>query len=245
MGVCVGPALPETGVASRWDDFYRSGGAPAEPSDFARWLEPMLRDAQAQPTILDLGCGNGRDANFFARVGYEVIGVDASAEAIRIAASGGSRPRFICADIGEFLRDRQLPVDVVYLRWILHAIALPLQEQIFAWAAANLRPGGLLAIEARHIGDKRYGHGMPAGEDAFVDAGHYRRFLLMEHLALSLAAHGFRRETADVGTHLSPTRQAELDGEPMLIRFVAALNRTNASPVVPPDQVRKPILRRR
>lgn len=35
--------------------------------------------------ILDVGCGSGRDANYFAKQGYEVTAIDASAELIQWA----------------------------------------------------------------------------------------------------------------------------------------------------------------
>lgn len=40
------------------------------------------RDTQR---ILDVGCGSGRDANYFAKQGYEVTAIDASAELIQWA----------------------------------------------------------------------------------------------------------------------------------------------------------------
>jgi len=35
--------------------------------------------------ILDVGCGSGRDANYFAKQGYDVTAIDASAELIQLA----------------------------------------------------------------------------------------------------------------------------------------------------------------
>ena len=40
------------------------------------------RDTQC---ILDVGCGSGRDANYFAKQGYDVTAIDASAELIQWA----------------------------------------------------------------------------------------------------------------------------------------------------------------
>ena len=40
------------------------------------------RDTQS---VLDVGCGSGRDANYFARQGYDVTAIDASAELIQWA----------------------------------------------------------------------------------------------------------------------------------------------------------------
>lgn len=57
-----------------WGKFYKLYGdrIPAEPSPFARWLvarEPATR-------LVEIGCGNGRDAIFFADNGFDVTGID-------------------------------------------------------------------------------------------------------------------------------------------------------------------------
>lgn len=82
-------------------------------------------------TLVDLGCGNGRDSLFFARLGMRVIGVDASAEAVKHCRerAEGLDAHFICSHI----EDMQLASSVmshlseqskllVYARFFLHAI---------------------------------------------------------------------------------------------------------------------------
>lgn len=80
---------PATATAHRyWDDTWRtehgrSAWAAADP-----WVAatlPRLRDRGARRT-LDLGCGPGRHAVFFARAGLESFGLDASAYGIEHAA---------------------------------------------------------------------------------------------------------------------------------------------------------------
>ncbi|RME88894.1 MAG: methyltransferase domain-containing protein [Candidatus Hydrogenedentota bacterium] len=46
-----------------------------------RFLEKIEKGAK----ILDLGCGNGRDAAYFVKLGYKVIGIDFSDAMIKIA----------------------------------------------------------------------------------------------------------------------------------------------------------------
>ena len=50
---------------------------------YERFINQLpLKDTQC---ILDVGCGSGRDANYFAKQGYEVTAIDASAELIQWA----------------------------------------------------------------------------------------------------------------------------------------------------------------
>jgi hypothetical protein len=74
-------------------DRYVFGTAPSE---FARAVAPFVRPGDA---VLDLGCGEGRDSVFFARLGAVVTGVDLSAEGLtkarRLARAHGVRGRWV------------------------------------------------------------------------------------------------------------------------------------------------------
>ena len=48
-----------------------------------------LSDADANPRVFDLGCGNGSVANRLSAIGFEVCGVDPSVEGIAQAKAGG------------------------------------------------------------------------------------------------------------------------------------------------------------
>ncbi|MCR8968406.1 methyltransferase domain-containing protein [Facklamia sp. 7083-14-GEN3] len=39
-------------------------------------LVKFFKDYPSRPTVLDLGCGQGRDALFLGRLGYKVLGID-------------------------------------------------------------------------------------------------------------------------------------------------------------------------
>jgi len=49
---------------SHWDNFYKKGIAPTEPTDFAKFC---LKFIPKNVSVVDLGCGNGRDTYFFAK----------------------------------------------------------------------------------------------------------------------------------------------------------------------------------
>lgn len=66
--------------------------------------EPFLRKVLATapaPRLLDLGCGTGEHSRFLASIGFDVTGVDASAEQLEKAreAGEGPSPRFVKADL--------------------------------------------------------------------------------------------------------------------------------------------------
>ncbi|MFZ3077876.1 MAG: class I SAM-dependent methyltransferase [Candidatus Aenigmatarchaeota archaeon] len=66
-----------------WDEAYKKGvhweeGHSKGAEEFSEMLKP-------KSSVLDIGCGSGRDCIFFAKKGFDVAGVDISEEAIKKA----------------------------------------------------------------------------------------------------------------------------------------------------------------
>lgn len=112
-----------------------------EPTTFARRLADMLPGGR----VLDLGCGEGRDAVFFAARGFRVTGVDVSAAGIgkarRLARAAGVRVRWVVADMGRYLP--RGPYDLVFSCGAVHYLPRPVRDRIFPRWQAVTRPGGL------------------------------------------------------------------------------------------------------
>lgn len=70
------------------EDYQRRRGAPAPWMD--RSLAALRRILPPPARILDLGCGPGRDAAFLREAGYRVVGLDATAAMLRLAARSGA-----------------------------------------------------------------------------------------------------------------------------------------------------------
>ena len=74
-------------------------------ADMSGLCDEFLGLLPACGSILDLGCGSGRDSKYFASHGREVISVDGSKELCRIAAEFLGR-EVICCDFREYTPDR-------------------------------------------------------------------------------------------------------------------------------------------
>ena len=93
--------------ATDWDQRYREGrdgwelGQAAPPLD--AFLRSDIRSPQPPGRVLVPGCGRGHEAALLAELGFEVIGLDLSAEAIdrARALNGPDRPqlRWLQADL--------------------------------------------------------------------------------------------------------------------------------------------------
>ncbi|WP_018350552.1 class I SAM-dependent methyltransferase [Longispora albida] len=114
-----------------------------------RFVESALVRHGPCGSVLDLGCGTGRDAGYLARQGYRVTGVDISPEMIAYARSQHPAVRF---ELGRMESYRGPEVDAVSCMdsALLYCHT---NEQLAATlrnARAQLRPGGLFVAEMRN-----------------------------------------------------------------------------------------------
>jgi len=204
-----------------WDAFYRAAHPDLEvPSTFATWCLPMF---PPHARLVEFGCGNGRDANFFAQSGIDVIACDQSSVAIEALVARqkkelrGNNPLFVHGDFARFEDGRFGSLDVVYSRFTLHAVTKTEASAALAWAAKNLRAGGLLAVEVRSVKGDLYGRGEPRERDAFVYNGHYRRFVRLDELRAELSTLGFAIQNAIESAGLA----VHNNDDPVVIRVIA------------------------
>ena len=131
-----------------YDRHYRLGpdqcGAP-----FDEFLEVLGALPWSKADVLDLGCGQGRDAIPWARAGHRVVGVDLSAIGIAQVRDEAKRARLpieaLVDDVMSVELDRQF--EVVLLNRTLHLLPdEPARRIGLDNAAAHLQPGGLLLI---------------------------------------------------------------------------------------------------
>jgi SAM-dependent methyltransferase len=109
----------------------------------------VLRQLPAGRLILDLGCGQGRDALIAARYGHHVVGVDLAATGVRqmvdAATAEGLKVKGVVADIEAFEPPDQY--DVVILDRVLHMLRDDTaRERVLLRAARAVLPHGQLLV---------------------------------------------------------------------------------------------------
>ncbi len=109
-----------------------------------KWdVRHLLRRARPGERLLEVGCGTGHWCSFFASMGYEVFGVDVSAEMIAVARGSVGGCRFEVGD-GCALRFEDGSFDVSAAMATLEFVgdpALAVREM-----ARCVRPGGSLVV---------------------------------------------------------------------------------------------------
>lgn len=130
----------------KYDQYYRESDATCGDP-----FPAFAAFAEAHPgvDVLDLGCGQGRDALVFARRGSRVLGVDLSAVGIAqldaIAAAEGLDVTGVVADIATF--EPPSDYDVVLLDRVLHMLVSDTaRSAVLDIAIGATRPGGAVLV---------------------------------------------------------------------------------------------------
>jgi SAM-dependent methyltransferase len=170
-----------------WERFYSTRKLTHEPSPFCEWFQNEYLKAPA--TLIELGCGNARDAFAFVKNGHSVIAVDRCPVAIknnidflRTHAIPGKihflNECFARLDNLFSLETTGQP-EIVYTRFVLHAVTEDLEDKIIDYAYKALPSGGLMAHEFRTDKDPLSSKGeLLSSNERLTD--HYRRFINLD-----------------------------------------------------------------
>ena len=152
--------------AEAWDDRYRSSELvwSAGPNQF---VEAELADLPPGRAV-DLAAGEGRNAIWLARRGWQVTAVDFS----QVALDKGHEiaedlaVQWVCADVTTWREDSSYDVSVVAY---LQLPAAP-RRAALRNAFAALRPGGTLLVVAHDSTNLTEGTGGPQDPDVLMTA---------------------------------------------------------------------------
>lgn len=204
------------GRTSYWSKFYAARSAVSSPSPFAMHCIDLFKPGQR---ILEIGCGNGRDANYFSENGFPIVAIDKSREAINSCIKNipNKNATFICGEAIDVLKKPDENFDIVYCRFSLHAMTEKEENSTLVTALNHLNPGGMLCIECRSINDPMARKGEVLSPSERID-GHYRRFIVREELEAKLTSLGFVIMLLVESNGLAIFK----DEDPIVIRIVAS-----------------------
>ena len=111
-------------------------------------LQDYFSNLAKRGTVLDLGCGQGRDALFLTSLGFQVTAVDSSqvgvAQMIKLSKEKGVKIKGIIDDVFNL----QLPekFDVILFDMLLHTFEKHQQLELLTKYSSYLKKNGVLCI---------------------------------------------------------------------------------------------------
>ena len=172
---------------SYWDDYYANIKKLNVPSQFAAFIANEYIDF---PLIIDIGCGNGRDTQFFSYLGFNTIGIDGSESAIQYCNQNifnsddiQKKNIFLKHDILELHQDAKFiesinkTKKIFYSRFFLHAINHGEESCLFKFIQKSCCPGDFICLEFRTSLDENRSK---------VTGSHYRRYIDVDSFMKSI-----------------------------------------------------------
>lgn len=122
-------------------DSFRAG---TSNHDVSQNIAALLRHIEGTPpfTILDLGCGPGRDLKTFSALGHHAIGLDGSERFVEMARSDTD-----CEVWHQNFLDLQLPPDHfngIFANAVLFHVPVKVLPQVLERLRTTLKPHGVL-----------------------------------------------------------------------------------------------------
>lgn len=165
-----------------WQTFYKKSPTIDLPSSFAILIAENFLTKDS--IVLELGCGDGRDAISLSSATKKYYGLDSSEAAIlacKVRTDNNGSVTFIHADAGDSLSNivNKYDINFVYSRFFLHAITEAKEDEILKQLDEELQPNSILAFEFRTSKD-------PLSVESRVVSGnvkatdHSRRFIDFE-----------------------------------------------------------------
>ena len=173
-------------------------GRPTEPANnFAKSAYALIRPKKLR-SLLDLGCGDGRDSVYFSNKGLSVTAVDFADGGISKIELQRKKIKYISEDI-RAINFRENSFDVIYAHLSLHYFNDETINKIFDNSFSILKKSGLFFIKCKSVDDALFGEGEKVGENMYRK-GHVRHFFTKEYMTEKLK--GFKiirlRKTSSV-----------------------------------------------
>jgi ubiquinone/menaquinone biosynthesis C-methylase UbiE len=109
---------------------------------YSETFAEFLKYTNFKGTIVDIGCGNARDVNFFSKHGFNILGVDNSKEGIENNKKKFSKLKFEIQN-AENLKFKDNSVDAFFMINVIHYVD---KEKTIQEIFRTLRPNGYIFI---------------------------------------------------------------------------------------------------
>ena len=165
-----------------WNQKYKTREM-VSPLDFTHKTYSYLQ-GKSGVTLLDIGCGDGRDSLFFADQGIHVTAIDFSEKAIeRVLLKNPNIEARVINILDMDFPDESF--DAVYAHLSVHYFDDKTTDVVFTNIHRMLKEEGLFFVKCKSVDDPLYGQGEEVEKDVYVRK-YQRHFFSKDYMAEKL-----------------------------------------------------------
>jgi len=177
-----------------WDGLYsKEYFFGSGPTKLAKLAHSLLKENKIKK-ILEIGCGQGRDATFFAQNGYDIEAFDISDNAIKFVNQ--TKLALNLSNLNAFVHDVEKPLryppehfDFVYSNLALQFFDLKSLDKILKNIVGLMKKNSMFLFSTKKRGDKYYQFGNKITDNAFEYKGITRYFFDEDTLKDTLSSY--------------------------------------------------------
>ena len=149
-------------ITKYWKKYYKNNYLRDKklflPSAFAKFVIPKIKKIKI---VIDLGCGNGKDSNYFFKKNKIVWGLDLSNNVItknKLFYKKQKKMKFILCDVTKKIPNiilKQKKPKCYYSRFFLHAIKNSNLRRFIKTVSKSMSINDILFVEYRTIEDRK------------------------------------------------------------------------------------------
>jgi SAM-dependent methyltransferase len=188
-----------------WDEMYSKINVFGEGATIlAKDAKDIMQKTNIE-TVLEVGCGQGRDSIYFSELGYNVHAFDISKNAIDFVTKIKNEMNF--SKLTPFVHDARIPLpktntiyDFVYSNLALQFFEINDLDLIFKNISEQMKPSSSFLFSTKKVGDKYHNFGEKISDVAFSYKNITRFFYDQEILEKILSKY-FKINTFDSLKH--------------------------------------------
>ncbi len=192
-----------------WNKFYlvKKEIKIPKPSSFGIFFNKKF--VKKNNKVLEIGCGNGRDAFLFSKKAKKIIALDKSKNAIKINLLVSKKFKkkiiFLNKDFIEIYKIKRIEFDILYARFFLHTINYKQENELFKLINfLKKKHKFIVGMEFRTSKDALIKKGKYINKNTrFTD--HYRRFISVPKFLKKIKKNNFEILYIKQGINLSKT----------------------------------------
>lgn len=196
-----------------WNDYYNSKIQRLPNSEFSNFV---LNKIEKYSSLIDIGCGDGRDTHFFSENGIYTKGIDFSSETIKKNKPYSNR--FLSFKQIDLLNINKLDenFDHAYCRFIFHSINENVESKLLNWLSKKIKKN--IFIETRILDLENQVH----------NTNHYRRFFTEKEFIDKIINYKFEVNYSETSYNFSKYNKIykvkDLTFDPLILRLIISKN---------------------